>query len=277
MFFISIFFSSSPNYAADLSTPALMLAKTYKKGQVDITQYWVSEKLDGVRAYWDGEKLISKQGNTYTAPSWFTKGFPSQPLDGELWLSQGHFQQLLGTVTKKHPIDEEWRKISYAVFDLPNNKQSFTHRLKILHQLINNSINPYLTLIHQYRLTSEHALYEELNKIASIGGEGLMLHHENSFYQAGRNSNILKVKPYLDAEATVIAHISGKGKFKGMLGSILVSIPGDLQFRIGTGFSNLQRLSPPPLGSLITYTYHGKTKKGIPKFASFLRIRKNKK
>lgn len=274
IFFLSILFTSTSNYAADHSIPALMLAKTYKKGQVDISRYWVSEKLDGVRAYWDGKKLISKQGNTYAAPPWFTKDFPSQPLDGELWLSRGHFQQLLGTVTKNNPIDEEWGKISYAVFDLPNNKQSFTQRLKILRQLINNSQTPYLTLIHQYRLTNAQALHDELNRVVSAGGEGLMLHHENARYHVGRNNNVLKVKPYFDAEATVISYIPGKGKFAGMLGSLLVSIPGGLQFRIGTGFSNQQRLSPPPIGSLITYTYHGKTNKGIPKFASFLRRRK---
>lgn len=274
IFFLIIFFTSSPSYAADHSIPALMLAKTYKKDQVDVSQYWVSEKLDGVRAYWDGKKLISKQGNTYVAPSWFTKNFPSEPLDGELWLSRGHFQKLLGTVTKNHPIDEEWEEISYSVFDLPNNKQTFTQRLKILRQLINNSPSPYLTLIHQYRLPNAQALHDKLNRVVSAGGEGLMLHYENARYRVGRNSNILKVKPYFDAEATVISHIPGKGKFTGMLGSLLVSIPGGLQFRIGTGFSNQQRLSPPPVGSLITYTYHGKTRKGIPKFASFLRIRK---
>lgn len=271
--FLNIIFISQPAYAADTSTPSLMLAKKYK-GQVEISEYWVSEKLDGVRAYWDGNKLISKQGNTYNSPSWFTKDFPRQPLDGELWLGRGLFQKLLGTVTKNHPIDKEWKKVRYYVFDLPNNKQSFTLRLKILHQLIDSSKNPHLTLTHQYRLVNKQALHEELNRVTALGGEGLMLHHKDAIYHSGRTNNILKVKPYFDAEATVINYFPGKGKFSGMLGSLLVKTKENIQFRIGTGFSHQQRQSPPPIGSVITYTYHGKTKKGIPKFASFLRLRK---
>ncbi len=132
-----------------------------------------------------------------------------------------------------------------------------------------------MTLVHQYNLVDEQTLRDDLDRIASAGGEGLLLHRKDSLYQAGRNSNILKVKPYQDAEATVTAHIPGKGKFAGMLGSLLVTTTEGINFRIGTGFCNQQRHRPPPIGSLITFTYHGKTNKGIPKFASFLRKRKN--
>lgn len=273
---LNLTFLSYPSLANSESTFGLMLAKTYK-GQVNISHYWVSEKLDGVRAYWDGKNLISKQGNLYFAPAWFTKDFPDQALDGELWQGRGHFQQLLSTVTKKNPIEREWRKINYSVFDLPKENQPFTKRLKKLNKLVNHSKNLYLTVIRQYRLPNEQALQVELKRIVSIGGEGLMLHHEDSLYSAGRSTNILKVKPYLDAEAAVIAHIPGKGQFSGMLGSLLVETPERLQFRIGTGFNKSQRQSPPSIGSFITYKYHGKTTKDIPKFASFLRIRKNKK
>jgi len=71
----------------------------------------------------------------------------------------------------------------------------------------------------------------------------------------------------------VISHIAGKGKYQDMLGSLLVEMPVGLQFRIGSGFTDQQRSNPPAIGKTITYTYHGKTQKGIPKFASFLRIR----
>lgn len=271
--FLVLLLTSLSSHAEQYSAPALMLPKTYK-GKIELSQYLVSEKLDGVRAYWDGQKLISKQGNTYIAPAWFTKDFPNQALDGELWLGRGLFQSLLSIVSKNHPDDEEWSKVHYAVFDLPNNKLPFAKRLKILHQLIHRSKNPHLTLVHQYSLKDKQALHNDLNRIVAAGGEGLMLHHKDSLYQAGRNNNILKVKLYQDAEATVIAHIPGKGKFLSMLGSLLVTTSDGINFRIGTGFSNKERRLPPPIGSLITYTYHGKTNRGIPRFASFLRVRK---
>lgn len=273
---LSLYCTSLSSYAEQNSAPALMLAKTYK-GKIELSQYLVSEKLDGVRAYWDGQKLISKQGNTYIVPAWFTKDFPDQALDGELWLGRGLFQSLLSIVSKNHPIDEEWSKVVYAVFDLPVKNLLFTERLEILRQLIPRSKNPYLTVVHQYKLKDEQALKDDLNRIIAVGGEGLMLHRKDSLYQAGRNNNILKVKPYQDAEATVIAHIPGKGKFLGMLGSLFVTTSDGINFRIGTGFSNKERRLPPSIGSLITYTYHGKTNRGIPKFASFLRVRKKAK
>lgn len=269
-----LIFTSSFSHANNNQPPPLTLAKTYT-GRIDLSQYWVSEKLDGVRAYWNGQQLISRQGNIFPAPTWFTKKFPAQALDGELWLARGRFQKLLSIVSKNQAIDEEWQTIRYFVFDLPQAIKPFTQRLLMLQQLVKESNSPYLNLVHQYQLSDEPALLQQLNHITKDGGEGLMLHRANALYRAGRNGDLLKVKPYYDAEATIVAHIPGKGKYTNMLGSIVVEMPEGLQFRIGSGFTDVQRSSPPPLGSVITYTYHGKTNKGIPKFASFLRIRKN--
>ena len=267
---LTITYSLSP---ADTSVPpALTLAKTYK-GKIDITQYWVSEKLDGVRAYWNGLQLISRKGNPYPAPSWFTKNFPSEALDGELWLERNQFQRLLSIVRKKQAIDTEWEQVRYYVFDLPHLNKAFSQRLNRLQQLVALSGSPYLKSVRQHQLADEPALLKELDRIEALGGEGLMLHRADALYHAGRNNDLLKVKPYFDAEAIVISHIAGKGKYSGMLGSLLVEMPEGLQFRIGSGFTDLQRSTPPAIGKTITYTYHGKTKKGIPKFASFLRIR----
>src|SRR5690606_1286923 len=72
--------------------PALLLANVYQNS-ADVADYWVSEKLDGVRAYWDGQQLISRQGNRFNAPPWFTANFPDTPLDGELWGGRGTFEQ----------------------------------------------------------------------------------------------------------------------------------------------------------------------------------------
>jgi len=255
-------------------TPALTLAKTYKPG-VDVSQYWVSEKLDGVRAYWNGQQLVSRQGNIYPAPAWFTQSFPKQALDGELWLARGQFQSLLSIVRKKQAIDEEWRKIAYYVFDLPTSSQVFTERLTALQFLVVQSESPYLHFVKQYQVADEPALMVALKQVVVDGGEGLMLHRGEAVYHAGRNADLLKLKPYYDAEARVVSYIEGKGKFTGLLGSVLVEMADGKQFKIGSGFSLKQRQNPPAIGAVITYRYHGKTEKGIPRFASFLRIRES--
>ncbi len=257
---------------AETSPPPLSLAKNYK-GQIDLTQYWVSEKMDGVRAYWNGQQLISRQGNPYSAPTWFIKDFPKQALDGELWLGRDQFQSLLSIVRKKQAIDSEWRQVRYFVFDLPQLDKPFTQRLDKLQQLIVLSSNPYLKLVKQYRITDKTSLQQKLDSVVAMKGEGLILHNADALYHAGRNSDLLKVKPCFDAEATVIAYTAGKGKYRGMMGALLVESADGLQFKIGSGFTDQQRSNPPKIGKTITYSYHGKTKRGIPKFASFLRIR----
>jgi DNA ligase-1 len=253
--------------------PDLALANLYREG-VDLDRYWVSEKLDGVRAYWDGSRLLSRQGNRYAAPSWFTRGFPPVPLDGELWAGRGHFQQLVGTVRKGQPDDEEWREVRYMVFDLPGDSGDFSRRLQHLQNFFETIDSPYIRLVQQVRVADHRQLMQRLADVVEAGGEGLMLHRAGSTYQGGRSDDLLKVKPYMDAEARVIAHLPGQGKYTGMLGALLVETPDGRRFRLGTGFSDAERASPPPLGSLVTYKYHGLTDSGLPRFASFLRIRK---
>jgi len=259
-------------HANDSIAPPLTLAKTYQ-GKIDLRLYWVSEKLDGVRAYWNGQHLISRQGNIYPAPAWFTQDFPTQALDGELWLDRQKFQSLLSIVRKKKAVDNEWRNVRYFVFDLPQLHQPFSQRLKSLQQLVTLSKSPYLQIVKQFQVKNKSELQQQLDRVIKLGGEGLMLHRADAYYHAGRNNELLKVKPYTDAEAKVIAYIAGKGKYTGMLGALMVEMSTGIQFKIGTGFSDLERANPPEIGSIITYKYHGKTNKGTPRFASFLRIR----
>ena len=124
---ISALLSVSPLFvnAASDQNPKLLLAKVYKKSS-DLSHYWASEKYDGVRAYWDGQQFISRQGNVYHAPDWFMQGFPERPLDGELWLARNSFEQLLSTVTKDIPVDDEWQQLSYRVFELPEAPGAFS-------------------------------------------------------------------------------------------------------------------------------------------------------
>ena len=261
----------SPHIQA--SPPGLMHANVYQEG-IDVSQYWASEKLDGVRAYWDGHQLLSRQGNVYPAPSWFTAGFPDHPLDGELWIGRSTFEQLISIVRTETQNNPRWKQVKYMVFDLPDSNATFAQRINILKKLFNNLNAPYIQLIKQFRIKDHTALMAHLNRITAAGGEGLMLHHGASHYRSGRTDKLLKVKLYQDTEARVLKHIPGKGKFLNMLGALLVETEDGLRFRIGTGFSHAERKHPPPIGSLITYKYFGKTRNGIPRFASYLRIKK---
>ncbi len=271
IFFTLVFFFCQTAYAA-ANAPELPLAHVYKQG-VNLEDYWLSEKLDGVRAVWDGKQLLSKQGNIYHAPDWFIAEFPAQPLDGELWIARNSFERLMGIVRDDIP-GTAWREVRYMVFDAPIPNMIFTHRIDKLKLLFKGIHSPYLRLVEQSRISSHEALMKKLDKVVDAGGEGLMLHKGNSYYLAGRSNNLLKVKSYQDAEARVIAHLPGKGKYTGMLGALLVETKDNKRFRLGTGFTDRQRREPPPIGSLVSYKYYGKTAKGLPRFASFLRIRK---
>ncbi len=261
---------------AGQAAPDVLLAQIYQSG-TNVQQFLVSEKFDGVRAIWDGKVLRTRAGNVINAPNWFVKDLPKTPLDGELWLARGQFDALSGAVRKDVPIDEEWRGISYLVFELPNAEGTFEARAKrivgIVSQAQNNNKVPHLKAVAQFRVKNEAELKARLKKVVANGGEGLMLHRADALYTTGRSDVLLKLKPLFDAEATVIVHTPGKGKYKGKLGALIVETPEGVRFKLGTGFSDAQRENPPKIGSLVTYTYRDKTPKGKPKFASFLRER----
>lgn len=249
--------------------PALLLANVYHQG-IDLENYWVSEKLDGVRAYWDGKQLISRQGNVFNVPEWFVSGFPGLPLDGELWMGRNQFEVLSGAVRKRIPDENQWRKIRFMIFDMPGHGGTFDQRLAAMKVLPDT---PYIDVIDQFRVATHGLLVQALDRIDAMGGEGLMLHRGSSYYYAGRRDDLLKLKSYQDTEAKVIAHLPGNGKYSGMMGALLLETPQGMQFKVGTGFTDAIRKNPPKLGSVVTYKYFGKTANGVPRFASFLRIR----
>ena len=258
--------------AGAATPPSLLLANVYRD-DVDLDKYWVSEKLDGVRAYWDGRRLVSRGGNAFNAPPWFVERFPTVPLDGELWMGRGAFERLSGVVRRQAPDEAQWRSVRFMVFDLPASPEPFDRRLQRLRELFKAAKPPHAALVEQFRVADRDELMARLDRVVEGGGEGLMLHRGDSLYEAGRSDDLLKLKRHEDAEAKVVAHLPGKGKFTGMLGALLVETPDGRRFRLGTGFSNEERRNPPPLGSIITYKYYGKTRKGIPRFASFMRVR----
>ncbi|PXX93834.1 DNA ligase [Marinobacter vulgaris] len=252
--------------------PGLALAGVYEEG-VDLEGYWVSEKLDGVRAYWDGERFWSRGGNEYPAPEWFTEGFPDMPMDGELWMGRGRFAELSGAVRRLQPVDTSWRQIRFMVFDLPGVGRPFSERIQAMESVLVPSPSPFLAMVAQEVATDHDQLMAALDEVIAGGGEGLMLRRGSSLHSAGRSGDLLKVKRYQDAEAVVVAHLPGSGKYRGMLGAIQVERDDGRRFRIGTGFSDDQRRNPPPVGASITYKHYGYTSTGLPRFASFMRVR----
>jgi DNA ligase-1 len=254
------------------AVPELKLAKTYHSN-LDLKRYLVSEKYDGVRAYWNGHTLVSRRGHRFYAPAWFTQDFGAKPLDGELWLGRGKFDQLSGIVRRHIAQEPQWAKVKFMVFDLPASTKVFSERYIDLVNHLHHSISPYISVVLQHEVVDEDWLMQRLEKTVATGGEGLMLQKKSAYYQGKRSDDLIKLKKWQDAEAVVIAHLPGKGKYVGMLGALLVETTEGVRFKIGSGFSNLQRKAAPPIGVKITYKFVGKSAKGVPRFASFLRVR----
>ena len=252
--------------------PALLLAEEAPE-DVDPQGYLVSEKYDGVRAVWDGQVLRSRSGRIHPAPAWFTARLPSTPLDGELWMDRGRFEDLSAAVRRQQADDAEWRQIRYMVFELPGGAGTFAQRAGGFQALARVAAWPQLQAVVQQPVVDRAELQRRLDAVVAAGGEGLALHRADAPYLTGRSAALLKLKPLSDAEAVVIAHAPGQGKHAGRLGALQVRTPAGLVFHIGTGLSDAQRESPPAVGTVITYTYRGLTSGGLPRFASFLRVR----
>lgn len=256
-----------------------MLANVYRDGTV-LADYWVSEKYDGVRGYWDGHALWTRGGERVAAPAWFTAGWPKEPMDGELWAGHGQFARAVSTVRQQTPKDAAWHKLRFMVFDLPAQTGTFTERIPVLHGVVSRIDQLWVQAVMQSKVATPQALRVLLDKTVKNGGEGLMLHRGTSLYKGMRSDDLLKLKTHEDSEARVVAYLPGQGKHAGKLGALLVEIPatGDKpaqRFKLGTGFSDAQRQNPPAIGARITYRFRGLNDSGIPRFASFMRVRED--
>jgi DNA ligase-1 len=256
------------------AAPPLLLANLLGP-QVDPAKYLVSEKYDGVRAIWDGSVLRFRSGRAVNAPASFVAKLLTQPLDGELWLGRGRFEALSGIVRKSEPQGEEWQQIKYMIFELPGAPGTFAERAQRIQEIVAKTRWPQLVAVQQFRVKNRAELKRKLDDVVRGGGEGLMLHLADAPYVTGRSDVLLKLKPLQDTEAVVIEHLPGKGKYQGMLGALRVQTLGGEKFLIGTGFTDETRKNPPSVGTTITYTYRGLTATGLPRFASYLRVRED--
>lgn len=259
-----------PSWAGD--APSLMLANVYRPG-VPLRDYWLSEKYDGLRGFWDGQRLLTRGGEVVAAPAWFTAGWPPVPMDGELWSGRGRFEETHSTVRRQTPNDEAWRRVRFMVFDLPTHPGRFTERIHACVKLVQQLNQAWVQAVPQERVASHVELMARLDRLVKAGGEGLMLHRGDSFYRAERYDDLLKVKTHEDAEARVLQHLPGKGRHTGRMGALLVETPEGVRFRLGTGFTDAQRDLPPAVGEWVTYRFRGVNESGVPRFASFVRLR----
>jgi DNA ligase-1 len=251
--------------------PALLLAESWD-GVTDPVGWFLSEKLDGVRAYWDGRQFLSRQGNLFHAPDWFLAGLPKVPLDGELWLGRKQFQRAV-SIARRQDKSDLWRELTYVVFDAPAVEEGFEARLAFVGDCLRQHRPPHARA-HEHEVCRglDH-LRQELARLESLGGEGLMLRRAGSRYEGGRSATLLKVKSFRDAEARVVGHQGGAGRHKGRLGALLVELEDGTTFAVGTGFSDAEREAPPPVGSLITFRYQELSEAGVPRFPSYVGVR----
>ena len=260
--------ASEKRAAAQEKAAPVLLAESWDES-IDPSGWWISEKLDGMRAYWDGSQLLSRLGNVIHAPDYFIAKLPKQSLDGELFLARKSFQKTCA-ICRRQDKPDAWKQLKFLIFDAPSHGGVFEERLEWIQSLAK----------HAYAEPHPHArcknvahLREELARVESLGGEGLMLRQPKSNYVAGRSSTLLKVKSFKDDEALVIAHQAGAGRHKGRLGALLVRLTNGTEFAIGTGFSDKQRETPPPIGSTVVFRYQELTDGGVPRFPSFHAVR----
>ncbi len=262
---------TSPWASAQEPRHQAMLASVYS-GETAVEDYWVSEKLDGVRGHWDGERLWSRGGYPIAAPDWFTQGWPNMAMDGELWIARQLFDTASGIVRSTQADDEDWRRLKFMVFDLPKHGGVFGQRVQAMADIAAYDI-AWLQPIPQFRVADAAELEARLEALVAAGSEGLMLHHQDALYRSGRSQDLLKYKLYDDAEARVVGYTEGKGKYAGLVGALVVERKDGRRFRLGSGLSDDERATPPAIGSWVTYRYNGYTSSGLPRFARFVRIR----
>lgn len=262
---------SGVSLAAHAAAPELLLLTKYRPGMA-VSGWYMSEKLDGVRAYWDGQHLRSRQGRLFAAPGWFTETLPPFELDGELWIARGHFEETLSIISRDQP-HPGWHRITYNIFEVPNAPGGLDARLGRLREYQKRHPTNHLRVIPQAICRDVDHLMTQLKVVDEGGGEGLVLRNPDSAYETGRSPNALKVKHFDDMEGRVIGYRPGEGKYHGMTGALWVEIEGGKRFYIGSGLSDRQRAEPPVIGSMITFSHQGFTGNGIPRFASFLRVR----
>lgn len=258
-------------FALFATKPNLLLLKTYKN-DANISGWLMSEKLDGVRAYWDGKELLTRGGHKLIAPGWFLKGFPPFEIDGELWSKRGDFEKISGTLEKQR-INEGWKHLTYNIFEVPHQKGGLLQRLKVLKNYLKSHPDTRIRIIDQIVCKNKEVLNTYLKKIEAKNGEGVVIRDPNAPYIDKRTAKALKVKSYRDDECKVVGYNAGKGKYLHQIGSLRCQMKNGTIINLGSGLSDEERNHPLEIGTTVTFKYMGLTKNGKPRFPIFFRVR----
>ncbi|CAE7088844.1 unnamed protein product [Rhizoctonia solani] len=251
--------------------PQLLLAVKWDLATgSDPTGWWMSEKLDGVRVYYDGKKMWSRLGNPFTPPQEFLDRLPKDvTLDGELFGGRGKFQDTVSIV--KTVNSPHWKNITFQIFDVPSRgSEPFEERVDYLKKTFRNI--PQVHVVEQTMCKSRDHLLEMLKDVERQGGEGVMLRQPGSEYEGKRSSSLLKVKTFYDGEAEVVGYEPGKGKHKGVTGALKCVMASGKKFSVGSGLTDKQRRAPPQIGAIVTYRFQELTRDGVPRFPTFVGI-----
>lgn len=186
---------------------SVMLAQTYEPDKHDPSGWLMSEKLDGVRCFWNGTTLFSRNGVKIRAPKEWVDMMPAIALDGELWTGRDDFHKAVTiTIHREHGMDE-WKDVKYMVFDAPMVPGTFQERIAVAKKAIDEKPNKTVQLIKQSVCKSATHLETLMDEVCGGQGEGVMIKDPKSDYHRKRSYSLLKVKRFEDAEATVIGHV----------------------------------------------------------------------
>jgi DNA ligase-1 len=264
------------------SSTGVLLANNFfdknQKKKIDPVGWWSSEKYDGIRAIWTGEKLMSRTGKIITAPESFLSLLPSDTsFDGELFTERGSFSKTSSIVSKKIPLQHEWDNIIFHIFDIPHLRDTFENRVVIIEKTIENINSRQILSVKHIKIQSYEHLIQFHDKVISNQGEGIMLRKPYSLYEPKRSNSLLKVKMFKDDDAIVIGYEYGNGRLQNALGSLIVKWVNDTSvvFNVGTGLDDSIRFgdysNTLSIGSLISVKYFElDSKSGKPRFPVFL-------
>lgn len=282
---LGFFIFGSYVYAGEKPGFSLVKPSQYNPNQ-NLDGWVMSEKFDGIRAYWDGNQLFTKNGNVIHAPKSFTENLPSFELDGELWLGRQQFELTASVVLDKTP-GMGWNRISYQVFEVPNQPGNLMQRLEVLLAYLKKHKSSHVQIIKQLPIKGHEQLERYMDSLIEQGAEGLVIRDSRLPYQIGRQASLQKLKPKYDAECTVKGYTNGKGKYTGKVGAIICELSEQqIQqsfsklkkldtrvIKIGSGLTDDFRSNPPKIGNQVTFQYMGYTNSGLPRFPVFLRVR----
>jgi len=217
----------------------------YDPEYADLSGWYYCEKLDGVRAEWDGGRLWTRTGRAIDAPAaWLARLPEGLAISGELWLGRGRLGEVAAAVNagSGSPL---WSQMRLVAFDLPELALPIPAMMKRMDAQHLDRV--------EFIPVDGVDLAAQLRQVVEGGGEGLVLRSPD-----GRTG--LKYKLWQDAEATVLAAVPGKK-------SIRCRADNGAEFCLATYGRAV------PVGCRVTYKFTGILPSGKPGFPVFLAVR----